>query len=113
MLLHPRIEKWLAADAQVDDDDQLQNATRFDYFARLVYMNSGETSVDAWGVKAAGGIYAEMGLDQDEAIDLIRMGACLAGMTMFQPDLQEELARRMVATWEERLKIITDNRTEA
>lgn len=67
--------------------------------AELIYRN-GSLRVTSWGVMQGGGLYGEIGLDQDEALELIHLGGMVAGFKLaFGPEVEPTLTAVMRAEW--------------
>jgi hypothetical protein len=55
------------------------------HLAELLYKNGGQMRVSGWGVIELGGIYGAMGLEQEEALELIHLGGVIRGFLMNAP----------------------------
>jgi hypothetical protein len=47
--------------------------------AELVYRNGGRIEITSWGVIEFGGLYGEMGLHQNEALELLYLSGLIRG----------------------------------
>ena len=89
------IQQWL--DAPLSPDKPLLVRERL---AELIYRNGGRLAVGGWGAMQSDGVYGWMGLDQDEALELIHLGGVVAGFKLaLGPSVEAELTVAMKAEW--------------
>lgn len=65
-----------------------ENPTRLQVFAALVGLNGGRMRVGGWGCMTGGGPYGRVGLEQNEALALIQLGAFVEGWLQATSDAE-------------------------
>lgn len=69
------------------------------WIAELTAVNGKRTSVSSWGVITTGGMYGRMGLTQDEALELMRSMAFLAGVVFVAPEVKMFIDQKLEMYW--------------
>lgn len=70
-----RISEWLAGAAS-------DGTPRVSILAELIYKNGGSARVTGWGCTSGGGIFGRMGLEMDEALELMKGWATAVGICL-------------------------------
>lgn len=64
--------------------------------SELVYKNGGRLDISSWGVIDIGGLYGELGLHQNEALELLYLGGMIRGFGLATNVVETE---KRVMTW--------------
>lgn len=89
------IQEWL--DSPVYPDKPLLVRERL---AELVYRNGFRLTVSGWGAMVMDGVYGWMGLEQEEALELIHLAGVIAGFKLAEgPGVEVVLTAAMKAEW--------------
>lgn len=89
------IQEWLDSTIYPEKPTRVRER-----LAELIYRNNGRLVVGGWGAMQSGGVYDWMGLDQDDALELIHLGGIVAGFKLaLGAGVEAELTAAMKAEW--------------